>query len=42
MADALIYCFIGLIIGWNLPQPRWAKYIQDKIVSKIKGWFNKE
>lgn len=22
---------IGLFIGWNLPQPQWAKNIQDKI-----------
>jgi len=42
MADALIYIFVGLIIGWNLPQPRWAKWFQDKLVAKVKGWFSKE
>lgn len=42
MADVLIYIFIGILIGWNLPQPSWAKYIQEKLIAKVKGWFNKE
>ena len=23
----------GLFVGWNLPQPSWAKYVQDKLVA---------
>ena len=42
MADVLIYILIGVLIGWNLPQPSWAKYIQDKLVAKVKGLFNRE
>lgn len=27
---------IGLFIGWNLPQPKWAKDIQEKISGTVK------
>jgi hypothetical protein len=27
---------VGLFVGWNLPQPAFAKAIQDKVV----GWFS--
>lgn len=27
---------IGIIIGWNFPQPKYAKMLQDWIVSKWK------
>lgn len=27
---------IGVFIGWNLPQPAWAKSIQDWVKAKIK------
>jgi hypothetical protein len=27
---------IGLIVGWNLPQPKYVKKVQDWVVSKIK------
>lgn len=33
---------IGLIVGWNLPQPQWAKTVTDKIVTKVKDLFKKE
>lgn len=36
---ASIAVIVGLIIGWNLPQPSWAKSIQDKIVNKIIDKF---
>ena len=36
MLEALIYILIGAFIGWNLPQPSWAKNIQTKILSYIK------
>jgi len=32
---------IGIIIGWNLPQPKYAKLLQDWIVSKIKNLISK-
>jgi len=29
------------MIGWNLPQPPWAKVWQDKVVAAIKRAGNK-
>jgi hypothetical protein len=26
---------IGAFVGWNLPQPSWAKAVQDKITDMI-------
>lgn len=34
--DIIIAVIVGLIIGWNLPQPSWAKAAQDKIVGIFK------
>ena len=41
MFDLLFWVAVGLVIGWNLPQPWWAKLAQEKIVAKIRGWFVK-
>ena len=32
---SLLWLVIGLFIGWNFPQPQFAKNIQEK----IKGMF---
>jgi hypothetical protein len=37
MIEALMYITIGAFIGWNLPQPDWAKQFQTKIINYIKG-----
>lgn len=36
MIEVAIYVLIGVFIGWNLPQPSWAKNVQDRIVNIIK------
>lgn len=33
----IIFLVVGLFVGWNLPQPEFAKNIQAKILAKIKG-----
>lgn len=30
---------VGVLVGWNLPQPQYAKDLQAKIVAKIKSKF---
>jgi len=35
MIEMLIWLAVGMLIGWNFPQPVWAKAAQDKVV----GWF---
>jgi hypothetical protein len=36
MIEAIIYIAIGAFIGWNLPQPEWAKSLQTRVISYIK------
>lgn len=33
----LALIIIGIVIGWNIPQPAVAKRIQDQIVAWIKN-----
>ena len=35
--STLLILIIGIFIGWNLPQPDWAKTLQDKVVAALKG-----
>jgi hypothetical protein len=37
MIEAAIYVLIGAFVGWNLPQPSWAKNVQDRILAVIRG-----
>ncbi len=36
----LFWVLIGAFVGWNIPQPWWARYIQDKIVAGLKNKIN--
>jgi hypothetical protein len=40
MLDILLWIAVGAFIGWNFPQPAWAKVIQEKIQTMISK--NKE
>ena len=31
MLDTLLWIAVGAFVGWNFPQPFWAKMIQEKI-----------
>jgi hypothetical protein len=37
MFETLFWIVAGAFIGWNLPQPDFAKNIQAKIIGMIKG-----
>jgi hypothetical protein len=39
--STILTLLIGIFIGWNLPQPDWAKAIQDKLVSLIQSSIKK-
>ncbi|WP_274601177.1 hypothetical protein [Halochromatium roseum] len=41
MLFALFWVLVGLFIGWNLPQPAWAKELQDKVVGLVKAALGK-
>ena len=37
MLETLFWIAVGAFIGWNLPQPDFAKSIQAKILGLLKG-----
>lgn len=39
--STLLILTIGIFIGWNLPQPAWAKSIQDKLIEIIRTAVNR-
>jgi len=36
MMDIVFWIAVGAFIGWNFPQPFWAKWVQEKVT----GFFN--
>jgi hypothetical protein len=34
MLEIIFYVLLGAFIGWNLPQPGWAKSFQEKHLQK--------
>ena len=39
MLLTLFWIAVGIVIGWNVPQPRWAKDLQAKIMGALKGRY---
>lgn len=37
MLSAMFWVAVGALVGWNLPQPAFAKTAQDKIVGFFKS-----
>jgi type III secretory pathway component EscT len=37
MLLTLFWIAVGIVIGWNLPQPLWARELQDKAMDALKG-----
>jgi hypothetical protein len=37
----LFWILVGLVIGWNLPQPAWAKQLQDRVVASVRELMGK-
>ena len=33
----LFWVCVGIVIGWNLPQPPWARSLQEQLLAKLKG-----
>ncbi len=36
MLETLFWILVGAFIGWNIPQPQYAKELQEKIKSLIQ------
>jgi len=41
MLYTLFILAVGIVIGWNLPQPPWAKDLQDRAVHSVRSVFDK-
>lgn len=39
--STLFWILVGMFIGWNLPQPTFARDLQAKVVAAIKTLGNK-
>jgi hypothetical protein len=37
MFSFVIGLIVGAFIGWNIPQPKFAKELQEKIINKFKS-----
>lgn len=37
--ESLLILAIGIVLGWNLPQPDWARHLQDKFTTWVRGLF---
>jgi hypothetical protein len=37
----IITLLIGMFIGWNLPQPEWARAIQNKVMQFLNSTTRK-
>lgn len=33
MLEILFWVAVGALIGWNFPQPMWAKALQEKVAA---------
>jgi hypothetical protein len=31
MLSAIFWILVGAFVGWNLPQPEWAKRVEEKV-----------
>ena len=36
MLDIILWIAVGAFVGWNFPQPSWARAIQARITTLIK------
>jgi len=41
MLDTILLLAVGAFIGWNLPQPFWAKAVQEWAVAKWEEFKSK-
>lgn len=41
MLDILFWIAVGAFIGWNLPQPVWAHFVEEKIRTILAKFVKK-
>ena len=38
--ETILFILLGMFIGWNLPQPSWAKLVQEKVYNFIWNYMH--
>jgi len=41
MLYTLFILAVGILIGWNVPQPPWARDLQDRAMRSVKAIIDK-
>ncbi|WP_295539660.1 hypothetical protein [uncultured Thiohalocapsa sp.] len=36
MLTILFWVAVGIVVGWNLPQPAWAKQMQARVMGVVR------
>ena len=42
MLDVLFWIAVGAFIGWNVPQPGYAKWLQAWVVGKVNSFRDRK
>ena len=42
MTDIIFWVAVGAFIGWNVPQPWYAKWVEDKVRTWLAGFSKGE
>lgn len=41
MLETLFILAVGIVIGWNVPQPLWARDLQERVVRSVRTMLDK-
>ena len=41
MITMLVFVAVGIVIGWNWPQPPWARDLQRKVLDAVRSGTGK-
>jgi len=40
--ETILFILLGMFIGWNLPQPSWAMFIQNRLLDYVRRLVSKK
>lgn len=40
--DIILLILLGMFIGWNLPQPTWARFVQQEVYNFIWNYIHRK
>lgn len=42
MTDLILTLLVGAFIGWSVPQPFWAVWLQNWVMEKLRNFGNSQ